>query len=547
MADDGRVGRRGPRDKTRATNPCDGCALRRVRCEGGRPCKECQKRFLACTSLRVARKRGPKGPRTSTTQKVRSLQRQLQLTDGLDSQDQADCDGSHSGRSPPSPGSCASAPSPGIRRMSLAVAGPYPKHTPLPLETYCKFLGVFRERLYSVWPVLCCGSLITRLVSDEHDYESWALAASVCAGVIAQLRLPEHTQPSNTSSSSSSVPPLSSASSDRRQSIGSTETTSARFAADAEHFRRCYDYRERPSVFSLLASFFLHIYCANSDLLRTAGFHLRESLTQAHMLSLHRPETYLDLLSDEKETRLRVYWVLFVSERTYCIQHGLPTILRPISLRPSPNEGPDGCSGSPILSFLYLTKLFTFLDGDLIEPPSSMSAQGTTTAVTAASLVDDPIDKQRARNKVTVFQSDLGSTAEGVGLDETQRVDIFVTRNWIRILLWEYTVRHFTMSCSADDHAFSILLPALVSHEMLGLFSAVSGKSICAHGYGMVSNMVLTATHISCSPLYRSSKSFALPIRCSTSLPVDALLGNQTACCWARGTRCTRWKRFYQP
>lgn len=207
------------------------------------------------------------------------------------------------------------------------------------------------------------------------------------------------------------------------------------------------------------------------------------------MLGLHRPDTYVALSSDERELRLRVYWVLFVSERTYCIQHGLPTILRPINKRPSPNEGPDGCSGSPILSFLYLTKLFTFLDGDLIEPPSMSSNGGVSAsaAVTGDGCIDDPIDKQRARNKVTIFQSDLGATAEGVGLDETQRVDIFVTRNWIRILLWEFTVRHFTMSCTTDDQAFSILLPALVSHEMLGLFSAVSEKSICAHGYGMVS------------------------------------------------------------
>ncbi|KAJ2959247.1 hypothetical protein NQ176_g11127 [Zarea fungicola] len=203
------------------------------------------------------------------------------------------------------------------------------------------------------------------------------------------------------------------------------------------------------------------------------------------MLCLHRTDSYVGLPSEERELRLRVYWVLFVSERTYCIQHGLPTILRPISLRPSPKDGPDGCSGSPILSFLYLTKLFTFLDGDLIEPPSAVSPPNENGAVVGGTMADGSFDSQSARSKVSLSQSDLDCAEEGVGLDETQRVDIFVTRNWIRILLWEYTVRHFRMSCSADNEAFSIFLPALVAHEMLGFFSAVSSNSICAHGYGM--------------------------------------------------------------
>lgn len=203
MPDDSKSTGRHQREKTRATNPCDGCAIRRVRCEGGRPCKECQKRFLTCTSLRVTRKRGPKGPRQSTTQKVRSLQKQLELANGQATQAPESDDGLGPESSFGSPAATTNPPTPQARRPSFATVGPFPKHNPLPLEAYCKFLGVFRERLYSVWPVLCCGSLITRLVSDEQDYDAWALASSVCAGVIAQLRLPEHSQTASKPSSSS--------------------------------------------------------------------------------------------------------------------------------------------------------------------------------------------------------------------------------------------------------------------------------------------------------------------------------------------------------
>lgn len=461
------------RERTRSTNPCDGCALRRVRCDGGRPCKECQKRLLTCTTLRITRKRGPKGPRQSTSQKVRHLQRQLQLANSAEVSVRRR-DGATS--QPTSPGASSSFASPHFQRSSLLISGPSPKYRPLPLETYCKFLGIFQERLYSVWPVLDCSGLITRLVNDEHDHEAWTLAASVCAGVIAQLRLPEHRQVTTPSLSASTFSKVC-----QTQAAISVQTTCQHFNADTTHFRALCDYRERPSIFSLLSSFFLHIYCANSDLLSTAGFHLRDSLTQAHMLGLHRPNTYAGLSADERELRLRVYWVLFVSERTYCIQHSLPTILRPINQHPSPNKGPDGYTDNAMVSFLYLTKLFTFLDEDLIESHSTSSIMAIGNGGAG-----DSVEKERARNKVTLFQSDLGSATKGVGLDETQKVDIFITRNWIRILLWQYTIRHFTMSYTTDDQAFSLLLPALVAHEMLGLFSAVSPKSICAHGYGMV-------------------------------------------------------------
>ncbi|KAL1892388.1 hypothetical protein Sste5346_007126 [Sporothrix stenoceras] len=373
--------------------------------------------------------------------------------------------------------------------------GPPPVYRRQPVEAYCRFLHVFRTRVYSVWPIVSCDSLERRLVEDDttkdennYDYEAWTLAAAACAAVIAQLRLPEHLPEHFPNSSSSN-------------------SVSSRFAADAEHFRTRtrhhsgYDAREHISVSSLLASFFLHIYYANAGRLRTAGLCLRESLTQAHMLGLHRSDTYTygAMPDDDRELRLRVYWILFVSERTYCVQHGLPPILRPIRERPAR-------SSAAVASLLDLTRLFTFLDGDLIEPE----------AMSSSNIVlhkDDGNDRQ-TRRRVALFQSFLdmdpsttaaekqpllqGNGAE-IDVDETQHVDLFVTRNWIRILLWEYSVRNFVMSSSIshtsslssssspehNNQAFSMLLPALVAHSMLGFFSTISPESIRAHGYGM--------------------------------------------------------------
>lgn len=245
----------------RTSHPCDGCALRRVRCWGGYPCNQCQVRSLSCTFLRTRRKRGPKGPRSGPGQKVERLQREL-------------LGANNHQNSPETKNSPSDTP---IHRI--------------PLEVYQQFLELFRRRLYSVWPVVSHDDLVSRLQTDESDFESYSLAAALCAAVIAQLRLPEHMMPSGF--------------------ISSTE-----FAAEAQRLRQLFEHREDYSLASLLTSFFLHIYFANVDKLRTAGFFLREALTYAHGLRLHQPDTYSGKEPVTRQVMLCTYWILFVSERS---------------------------------------------------------------------------------------------------------------------------------------------------------------------------------------------------------------------------------------
>jgi hypothetical protein len=76
---------------------------------------------------------------------------------------------------------------------------------------------------------------------------------------------------------------------------------------------------------------------------------------------------------------------------------------------------------------------------------------------------------------------------------ESQRVDLFVTRQWVRLILWEYATRHFPMASHAQDLAFSLYLPVSVSHELLGHLSSVSTDgSIRPHGFSMVCHFPLS-------------------------------------------------------
>lgn len=131
----------------------------------------------------------------------------------------------------------------------------------------------------------------------------------------------------------------------------------------------------------------------------------------------------------------------------------------------------DGYDSTLLPAFLSLTRLFTYLEGHFLE---------ATVTCTDFHVTNEQPDQ------ISTFQNDLSQEHDEEELNESQKVDIFVTRSWIRILLWQYTIMHFAVSCHAQDDAFSAFLPASVAYDMLSFFTKVSKSSIEPHGYGMV-------------------------------------------------------------
>lgn len=143
----------------------------------------------------------------------------------------------------------------------------------------------------------------------------------------------------------------------------------------------------------------------------------------------------------------------------------IPAILTPID---NPPEFEDGTGDrSMFQEFIALSRLFVYLEGDFTTVGSSKS----------------PLDSQ----KIVTYQTNLSLIPDNKEFREAQRVDLCVTRQWVRLLLWEYTARHFPMTSSPADEAFSLLLPVQINHELLSMFSAVTSDAIKSHGYGMVS------------------------------------------------------------
>lgn len=324
-----------------------------------------------------------------------------------------------------------------------------PQHAEIAAEDYIKYLEIFKERLYSVWPVVDYRDLVQRLLADETDYESYALAASLCAATIAQLRLPEH---------------------EAQDIVGGL--TSSQFIKEANRLRQLFEYREIFSTASLLTSFFLHIFYANAEKIRSAGSLLREAIGCAFGLRMHESESYLPTSTPETQLKIRIFWILFISERTYCIQNDTPMMLQPIEYLPEMAE--DDTQDRKLLSaFVSLTQLFVHLDSEFAKSLNGSSGKGCGSCL------------GYHRDDMSTVQRDLCVGKEEGDLKESQQVDIAVTRQWVRTLLWQYTVSHFPVSCNSEDPAFSSLLPAQIAKETLSTFNKFSPGSIKVHGYGM--------------------------------------------------------------
>lgn len=233
--------------------PCDACALRRVKCDGNNPCWICIKNDQHCTFLKVRRRRGPKGPRKSTKIKLEQLQAQLS--------------------------------SPWASTLD---------QRPISLGTYFTYLDIYKDSLYTTWPIVRIDSLKSRLNDRPTiDYESYALAAALSAATIVQLKL------------------------SRNEAM--TEKADVMEGEDfvkecLRHRNQC-NYQNSISIDLLLTSLFLHMYYANTGQMNAATFALREAITYADLLRFGDPTTLESVCRDERELRLRVFWVLFVTER----------------------------------------------------------------------------------------------------------------------------------------------------------------------------------------------------------------------------------------
>lgn len=168
-----------------------------------------------------------------------------------------------------------------------------------------------------------------------------------------------------------------------------------------------------------------------------------------------------------------------------------------------------------VYGFVTLVKVFQTVDEEFITAWKGLSSSS------ASSLLDIP--KSNYEN-ATQSAEDLGppGSLQSHELDETQRVDIMVTQQWLRVLIWQMHVSQGT----ANHQTFLSWAPAGrnrvrptrtypfdVSHGLLGLISTADRRSLESHGIGMVWLIPLAYRLSFLSPFSRQSFGSKLYLR----------------------------------
>ncbi|KAK7967485.1 NADP-dependent oxidoreductase domain-containing protein [Apiospora aurea] len=288
------------------------------------------------------------------------------------------------------------------------------------ISSLLQALDVYRLRLYPIWPIIDFEEIRDGLVCRNSSHV--LLATAIRLATVAQLQ--------GEAISPNDVPPSS-----------------------LEH---C----DSLDLNGLRVSFFLHIYHENQS---PGGgkslIYLRQALTLAQILRLDREASYAGLQESEQEMRRRILWLLFVTERGVAMLHKLPVLLKPNIGFPVPGSH-DRTDVLP--AFLKLINLFWVFDQsgvfEILQNSDSDLSNMTATARDCLDLLQ------------TRLQDSAGDYEPS---NDIQKADIFVTRQWMRAVLWR---------AATKLGATLTINPVLVGREFLDFVSKLPQAALEAHG-----------------------------------------------------------------
>ncbi|KAI5456816.1 RING-3 [Mariannaea sp. PMI_226] len=420
---------RPPKRPSKVRQACDPCHLRKIRCDGCRPCTNCQESTADCTYFAVHKKTGPKGgPRHAR----RPLQRRpppviwkYPLSSPGDRS--ADSKASQSKRTPESSSSDAAfQPSPQISGAVIQ---------------WC--LNAYFKHKYPLTPILD-RQQIEQIPSTVEQY---GLIAACCA-VIAlspEILLPSSAQDDLT------IPPAD---------FLISETLRSR--------QHC-NLAENPSLTHIQTSFFLYaaFFCMEKD--NSAWYYLREAITILQTLRLHEEATYSDADDPILATYARrMFWVLFITERAYALQRNRPITLQ--STLNLPIVHPLSSDAEILLGFLDLVSLFRPFDSGFIANWNSATPSNST----------DPAHLSRLQNLLKYTLLNVSNYSQ------VQQADLLVSRQWLKIIVWKLCTSKTMLSTASSEDVMSLHYPVSIARGIVLTSQLLPTQAFEANGIGIL-------------------------------------------------------------
>lgn len=292
------------------------------------------------------------------------------------------------------------------------------------------YLCVYRVQLYPIWPVIKVERLIASLQSESADLEVYALAYALAAATASRTKSTD---------------------------LNISQRNHAQILE-----AKCQAYRCRvppgrpPNLTTVRIAFFLHIYYesleANS---MRSMLYLREAVTIATMMGLHKEAYYNEVPEQERQIRRRVLWLLFVTERVIALLYEQPITLRTRIELPGQQDTDEA---DILTGFQQLARLFWTLDDqgmfsllDELDVQASPSSNGLSN-----SSISAPIN----------FAQQIQTDALYHGyVPPIQRLDLVVNRAWLCVM--NYRIQQLSITSPMETVQTSVRMMISAIQDMV--------------------------------------------------------------------------------
>ncbi|CRK35922.1 hypothetical protein BN1708_006845 [Verticillium longisporum] len=254
-----------------------------------------------------------------------------------------------------------------------------------------------------------------------------------------------------------------------------------------------YDFLEDLSLSAVISSFYLSTSFFEINQSRKSWHYLREALNNAQDLGLQNDSTYYGLSPEDTLCRQRVFWILFVTERSFAILRNKPITFKQTPSLPSTRhsyESPDIHAG-----FLQLVSSYTPLDESFVTAwnEGSDPRVSAATFVALQNLLALPPIFLRPRSPTSLFASSTDpSTPEPTDI---QKADLLVTQQWLRLIVWQSSMRQQLLSWTnpadapdpnAPPNSMCFSFPLSVARDTAAILASLPPKAVEVHGMGIM-------------------------------------------------------------
>lgn len=420
---------------------CDHCRRRRIRCDGKYPCNQCVAVSLSCKREHVPKKRGPKTGSGRVINEIRAQEGDLANISKIQLTEQSTSDNGED--SPASDKQCFSDR---LDVKSNADTWVYDQIRTSNTDFFHLIptcIDLFMEHIYPIMPLLYMPAL-RELTFRPLELSEKNLVYSLCALTSTHM-------------------------SGKINFVPGPEIWDAAahfFLNECISVRQSYDFVEDKSFSAISSSYFLSTAFFELNQNRKSWYYLREALTMGQDIGFHDESTYRDLPTEEALCRRRTFWILYVTERSFAILRNKPLTLSKTPRFPNTlheYEAPEIHSG-----FLQLINTYNVLDSAFVDTWNECT-QARTSIATYSAL--------QARLKIHHPIS--------MALISTQKADILVTQQWLRLIVWQSSMRQGLLSSVSSDETMTFHYPFMIAHSLLSAISCLPITAVDVHGMGI--------------------------------------------------------------